>query len=165
MLNISDLADKKIYVKGFAQDINFNTMVDPKECSGEFVAIITDLFTSGLIKVTSATETADGKWEIVCANGEHHVLDKEPAMPRIMLHGKLVTNFSRTLFGNTFDEVLPEEYQQAAEAIEKGERKYLLVGYVGRSEVNTSNLVKFWIDDTGKYHGLTRSGSHYIINS
>ena len=160
MIKLNDNAT--IFVKGFAQDVDYDVLVDPCDCHGEFVAIITDLVTSSFIKVTSATKV-DGKRSLECCDGVIRTFEQEPSTPREMIHGKLVTNFKRSLFGDYYDVIFPDEYEEAIKEIAIGDKCYQIVGYISRQEVVTSKLVKLWIDATGKKHGLTMSGSHYIF--
>ena len=160
MINLNDNAT--IFVKGFAQDVDYDVLVDPCDCHGEFVAIITDLMTSSFLKVTSAT-MKEGKWSLECSDGVIRTFEQEPASPREMTHGKLVTNFRRNFFGDSYDVVFHDEYEEAIKEITSGDKCYQLVGYINRREVVTSRLVKLWTDATGKNHGLTMSGSHYTF--
>ena len=161
MLNINE--HSTLFVKGFAQDKNFDVLVSPSDCHGEFLAIITDMIISDYLKITSAT-LKDGKWIIKCSDGKNLTLDPEPDAPREMSYGKLVTNFtSDDLLGDYYDIVFQNEYDNVIKNISKGDKSYKLVGYIKGHEVVTSHLVKFWIDTNGKKHGMTLSGSHYIF--
>lgn len=161
MLNINDTA-AKIFVKGFSQEVNYDALMDPCDCHGEFIAIITDLVTSGYVKVTSATKDEDGKWVLECSDGKIRTLEQEPATPREMRRGRLVTNFVCGFMEERYDMVFPDEYEEAIKDIANGE-SYRLIGYINGNKVVTSRLVKFWTDSSGRSHGVTKSGSHYIF--
>jgi len=157
-----NLKDNNIFVKGFAQKEKYDVLMQPSECKGEFVAIITDLVTSDFIKVTSAIPK-DGKWVLKCADGVIRTFEQEPATSREMLHGKLVKNYESNFLCDHYDVVFPDEYSKARRDIDDGDRSYRLVGYVNKQQVASSSLIKFWTDSSGKKHGMTKSGSHYIF--
>lgn len=160
MLKFDDTAT--IFVKGFAQKVDYDVLLAPSDCHGEFIAIITDLVTSGQVKITSATMD-NGKWVLKCTDGKILTLEQEPNVPRELTHCKLVTNFVQTFMGDRYDVVLPKEYDDAIKAISSGDKSYVLVGHIGSHKIRTSSLVKFWIDSNGKKHGITKSGSHYVF--
>lgn len=162
MLTIKENAT--MFVKGFAQEVNYNELKEPEECEGEFIAVITDLKTSGYVKVISANMNKDGKWLLECSNGDIYTLDKEPAVARELNFGKLITNFVAGITGTRYDEVFPDQYDDAIRAINRGDQSFQISGYISRRrKVLTSSVVRFWTDPEGKKHGVTKSGSHYIF--
>jgi len=160
MLNINDNAT--MFVKGFAQEVAYDRLIQPEECNGEFIAVITDLKTSGYVKITGATKDGN-KWILACSDGEVRVLEQEPREARIIEYGILVKNFEESLFGPRFDPVFAAQYEVTARAIEDGAKEYCVTGYVAGKQIRTSTLAKFWVDSEGKKHALTVSGSHYIF--
>lgn len=161
---LNKLVDTKspIFVKGFAQSKDFDKLIPPEECHGNFFAIVTNLIISDYLEITAATRRTDGKWMLKCTNGTIHILEDEPKTPRKMECGKLVTNYTRSVFGDTYDVVSVSD--DIIEKISTGDTStvYQLVGYINHHEVVTSDLVKLWHSD-GKFHALTISGSHYTF--
>lgn len=157
MLNISD----HTYVKGFTTIDNTDEMVNPKDCQGEFFAIITDLTITDKVRVFSATKAYSGKWLIKCSDGKEYLLYSEPATPHIMEYGILAKDSPKSKLG--YAPVFHEDYPKAMDDINiSKDGDYFLIGYVNKDKVETSELVKFWIDE-GKNHCLTKSGTHYIF--
>lgn len=163
MLNID--GSSKIFVKGFVQKLYGDVFDDPSECQGEFIALLTDLVVTGHVNVTSVTKSDDGKWILECTDGKVRIFEKEPAAPRILNYGKLVTNFTRMFMEDRYDVVFPDEYEEVAQKIADGDKSYCFVGYPQglKKQIATSSLIKFWTDPNGKNHGMTLSGSHYVF--
>lgn len=163
MFDIKGKATANVFVKGFAQEVDYDKLVSPSDCQDEFVAIITDLVTSEPLMVTSAVLTEAGKWSLKCTDGTALELEAEPKTPREMVYAIPVTNFRESVWGNSYDVVFPEDYDIVSRAISEGKQSYRLIGYIDRQKVVTSRFVKFWTDGTGKHHGITKSGSHYVF--
>ncbi len=170
MLTEKDIKGKEnIFIKGFAKEVEYDTLVDPLACEGEFIAIITDMVTSGYIRVKSATQDSDGQWVLESVEGETYSFDEEPKEPRKMINGKVVIpNFvpgsgEGFCIRKEYNEIVPDSYPSIEREIAEGVRLYQLKGIVNGAEIVTSVLSKFWTDPNGWNHGITKSGSHYIF--
>ena len=143
---------KTIFVKGFAKEVQYDVLVKPEDCSGEFIAVITDLQTSGYIRITNAVEDGN-KWILRCTDGQILVFHKEPSIPRKMTSAVLMTD----------DSAIPNrKINRAAKSINKGNKCYYLIGNIDGKMVRTSRLTRFFTDEHGN-HAITMSGSHYIF--
>jgi len=163
MLNFHN-STKTVYVKGFAQTPHFKELVSPSECTGEFIAVLTDLECSRPVDITAAS-MEDGCWHLTCTDGSILVYPPEPKTPRRFKLARIIFNLERGFLGVfTYDTVMPEDYDKIEENIQNGV-KYRLSGFPeapNSEEIITGALTKFWIDSDGN-HAITRSGSHYIF--
>ena len=150
----------KLFLKGFAQNEHYDHMVEPSECHGEFIAIITDLIISAPMKVKSASMN-EGQWILEGVDGETYTMENEPKFTRRLRHGKLVKNFKSEY---DYEEISKENYDEAIKEIESGNVPYRMIGFVDGRVIGTSSVVKFWVDSIGKKHGMTKSGSHYVFD-
>ena len=157
MINLENT--ENIYVKGFLQNECDENYVDPAECKGNFVAVVTDLVVSGDINITSAVEK-NGTWQITCVNGQILYLKQEPEICRELQRGKLLPNYGETFF-NYENTISSDDIDKAIKAIENGDRSYKLTGFVNGYEIDTSSVKKLWIDDMGNKHAITVTGTHY----
>ena len=153
---------KGFFVKGFSDKVNYEKFKEPEECEEKFVAIITDLTISGHVIVSSASVNENGMWEIICESGEKFTLPQEPKNVRNMINGKLTVRV-RTQYFFEMVNVPYDDYEEVSDEINKGTQGYHLVGTVNGNEVVTSTIVSFFKDNNGKWHGITKSGSHYTI--
>ncbi len=163
MLKIENFEEgSKIYLKGFSKDEECSEITFDIDGSSNIFAVVTDLTSSAMLELTSAKEV-DGMWNIVLANGKTCTLEKEPENVRMLHAGKIITGYVNNFFGIKYDVIFPEDYEETAKKIAEGSKKFMLSGYLNRHEICTSPIVKFWTDESGLYHGITATGSHYAF--
>ena len=113
MFGLVDLElGRNIYLKGFSKSKDTIQFLEADELE-DVIAIITDLTTSGIVKVKKAIKV-DGKWNITCYDGKSYELDEEPKQARIMHAGKIITNLKRSFFESRYDVIFPEDYDAVA---------------------------------------------------
>ncbi len=148
------------FVRGFAQSKDFDEFTDPKNCQGNFIAVITDLQTTFGIDVKAAYQHTDTTWTIVCLDDSILILAPEPSNYRELFCGGVVT---KSKLDGKLKIIVPKKYDIVAQAISNGDRTFRLIGFMQGEHIITSPLRKLWTDSDGKHHALTISHSHYIF--
>ena len=173
-MKVFSLNDSNIFVKGFrgSEDSDIFTKSLPEDVKGDLFVVVSDLQVSGAIRIKSAVQSNNG-WTVTDMSGVAHTIPSEPAAPRQMFYGRLVTNVHKFVgvFGeyiNCYDVVFPDangNFPEVEKAIQHGSLDYRFAGFTNRAhdESISSSIAKLWKDEDGHIHGLTVSGSHYFI--
>ena len=165
-----------IFVKGFigSEDKDVFVKSSPADVHGDLSVVVTDLQTSGVIRIQSAVQS-DNAWVVTDMNGNNYTIFNEPKAPRHLFYGRLVTNvYEVGVIGRSFgtqknyDVVFPDsngEYTEVEKNIQDGALKYQFAGFPARNsgEIISSYIAKLWKEKDGHLHGLTVSGSHHYI--
>ena len=157
---MSNKIGEVIYVKGFAvgNHVMFNV---PEKQDEELYVLLTDLITTAVAKIKSAKALDNGKLLVVFDDEgveEEITLDWEPKVPRKMQSARLMCASAK----DKAYLVCPSEYDIAFKNIKAREGNYYLEGYVNDELISTSPIQDVWVDDNGKRHALTRTGTDYI---
>lgn len=154
-----------LFVKGFVQNGSYDVVSNPSECTGEFLAIITDLVTSSFIPVKSAIKDGNS-WILEYTDSQIHTFAQEPVLPKYLISCRLIRDRLQETPKSTLDNVVFHfNYPKAILEIKNGANNYYLIGYSynTHTEVKTEPLKEMWQDSSGLYHAITISGEHFTF--